>query len=139
MRCTRLPAALALVVLSGAWAVPAEAGKDEWTEPQAVAPTDAQTSALEDLRRLIEDQRILIERQADRLTALERDLKETKSQLATIAEKQGVVLPAVEERLAAIEQSAQRQPELPTDVQADFPPSGFQAPTPSSRSADRPG
>ena len=73
---------------------------------------------LTELRKLVTEQRALIDGQAERIGALEKDLAALKQPQAGAATVPGVVAP---EPKAA--QEAQRQPEMPKEVVSagDFP------------------
>src|SRR5262245_4672023 len=108
---------------------------DEQLAPQASSAGELQftSAALDDIRRLVTEQQRLIESQAQRLDALERELRQAQTQLAALTERPGSALPAaVEERLAAVEQRVDRKPEMPDDVTAEFPGS---LPIPGTNSA----
>jgi hypothetical protein len=66
---------------------------------------------LAELRKLVTDQRALIDQQTQRIVALEKNV-------AALQQQQGVapLTPSVEERLKQIEQAVQRRPEMPAEA-----------------------
>src|SRR5262245_28001219 len=88
------------------WAAPALGAEvDEQLAAQASSGEELQvtSAALDEIRRLVTEQQRLIESQAQRLDALERELRQARTELAAVAERPGSALPAdVEQRLAAV-------------------------------------
>ena len=121
---TRTPwcAAAALVTtLTLGWPSAAAGGGRAPGDPQAGA-SQVPSTVLEELRRVLAEQQKIIEAQAQRLDALERELRQTRSEVISLAKQQSTPLsPALEERLAAIEQRGEIRPEMPADVNAEFP------------------
>jgi DcaP outer membrane protein len=128
-RRTGLTALAAVLWLSASAASQAQAP----AQPSAQATTSTQaTIALEDLRRLVDEQRALIDRQAARLDAQDRDLADLRTRVdaagtlaagasnavAELKRQPGAPTTAatVEQRNEAIEQSTQRTPEMPAAV-----------------------
>lgn len=100
----------------------AAGGDEPRPQPQSPAAPQDPGASLDELRRLIVEQGRVIERQTQRLDALEREVQQTRTEVTALARQQGVAVPAaMEERLAAIEQEVQRKPEMPADVSVEFP------------------
>ena len=104
---------LILVSLAGARA------QDETSTPESAPPS------VEDLLALIQEQRQLLDAQVEQIAKLESRLDEVENltlssfnRLQEIEEKpaEATVSTAIEERLAGLEQSVQKIPEIPTDV-----------------------
>ena len=101
-----------IVVLGAGAAAPAAA---QSTAAPAAQPTVEAT--LTELRKLVTEQRALIDGQAERIGALERDLTAIKHAQA------GAPAPAVTAPVALAAQESQRQPEMPKQAVSagDFP------------------
>lgn len=120
IRVRAVPVAAALAFWCAS-ADPAAARSGDSGPAAGQAPPPSTADAIGELRRLIEQQQRLLEQQTTRLEALERELQETRSQVLAIAQPQGTTVPAaIEARLSAIEQH-ERRPEMPKDVNAEFP------------------
>jgi hypothetical protein len=102
------------------------------TRPPAAKPaTPAPPPTIEELARLVEEQRKLIEAQGKRLAELEKRLEEasalalsTSNEVKEIQEQpmDASVAQAVEARLAEVEQTVQRVPEMAVEnLKGDFP------------------
>ena len=131
---------LALAALLLPAALPAQAGSTAGQQ-QPVPATDAPSTApppspappatIEELARLVEEQRKLIEAQGKRLAELEKRLEEASAlALSTSNEVKEIqlqpidasVAEAVEARLAEVEQTVQRVPELAVEnLRGEFP------------------
>jgi len=123
--------ALCGIALACAWSAPsARAQTRDLTSPPA--QVDALRSSIDDLRKLVDEQRALIDQQSTRLATQERAIDELRRRMddtstVALATSNGIadlkqqtpattVPQALEQRLAAIEQSVQRVPEMPADV-----------------------
>ncbi len=126
MRTVVATITLLLVSLAGARA------QDETSTPESAPPS------VEDLLALIQEQRQLLDAQVEQITKLESRLDEVETltlssfnRLQEIEEKpaEATVSTAIEERLAGLEQSVEKIPEIPTDlVEAGAFPGSFRIP-----------
>jgi DcaP outer membrane protein len=105
--CVRLWSALRLGLLL-VMLCPALAWAQTSSSPAAIQPTT--DAMLSELRKLVMDQRAILDAQAQRIEALEKSVAALKEQTGT------TVAPEVEQRLAQIEKDVQRVPEMPAQA-----------------------
>jgi outer membrane DcaP-like protein len=116
---TRWQRAVALAGLALLLALPPPAAAQAGAPPPSPGGQQTVEAVLADLRKLVVDQRALIDGQTERIATLEKDVSALKQQAGAS------IPPAVilEQRLAQIEQEVQRRPEMPAvaDSSGDFP------------------
>lgn len=130
---SRFAPAVLVAVICGWPPVASAAGRQTGDRSAAPIVSEPQAALPDDLHRVVAEQQRLIEMQSRRLDAMERALQQTRMEVTSLAARQGAPLPeATEQRLGAIDDQSQRQPEMPTDVSAEFPGS---IPVPGTRAA----